>query len=181
MSSSEVGEINTGVSALRPIKAVIQPGFDSTVSMRIVPGRDLFKDQPVPGCKPRGDRQAPERPHPLPGDLVIKLTEANTKMMSWLAGSNSNAMQFIDSPVAALEAAGVQLTRAEAKVLSRLHAAMREDVALPPGAQMSMLSVSATKRGKVGDVRPARPRPDRSEDKPTTITKPAGHADGCDC
>ncbi|MBD8871159.1 hypothetical protein [Nocardioides donggukensis] len=149
----------------RPIKATIQPGFHSEVSIRIVPGRDFFKEPQREECAPRGDRPFVVRPMPLPTGLVDKLTEANTAVISWLAKDQANAQQFIDDPVAALERAGVELSRAEAKMLSRSNGALREDAVLPPGTSISKLTVSATKRGKVGDARPSKPSQDTSDDQ----------------
>lgn len=161
--------VNADSGTSRPIRAQIEAGFDSTVSIRIVPGRDLFKEPQRGECSPRGDRPYGVRPTPFPAELVEKLTKANTAVIDWLARDTANAEQFIHDPVVALERAGVELTRAEAKVLSRSHGALRDDAVLPPGAAISTLTISATKRGKVGDVRPSK-RPHDTPDDPDTGT-----------
>jgi hypothetical protein len=170
----------------QPIRATIQPGFDAKVSIRIVPGKDIFTTPPRPACQPRGDRPFKVRPFPYDPDLITKLTEASAGVSAWLAKDVSNAKAFLDDPVAALAEAGVELTRAEAKAVSRTHAVMKEDAVLPPGAQISTLDVVAVKRGKVGDRKPTDRPDDRPDDKPhgtthdTPTHKPTADR-GCGC
>jgi hypothetical protein len=173
-------------AVVQPIRATIQPGFDAKVSIRIVPGRDILTTPPRPACQPRGDRPFVVRPIPYDPDLITKLTEANASVSAWLAKDESNAKAFLDDPVAALAEAGVELTRAEARSVSRSHAVMKDDAVLPPGAQISALEVVAVKRGKVGDRKPTDRPNDRPEDKPhdTTHDRPTDKptADrGCGC
>lgn len=176
------------VGTAQPIRAIVQPGFDAKVSIRIVPGKDIFTEPPRPACRPRGDRPYGIRPLPYTPDLVVKLTEANAGVSAWLAKDESNARAFLDNPVAALAEAGVDLTRAEAKAVSRTHALLKEDAVLPPGAQISTLDVVAVKRGKVGDRHPADKPADRPslEDRPTEkphdrpTHKPDRRGCGCD-
>ena len=177
----------TTYGAAQPIRATIQPGFDAKVSIRIVPGgRDILTSPPKAACRPRGDRPYGVRPHPFNPDLVVKLTEANAGVSAWLAKDESNAKAYLDDPVAALGEAGVELTRAEAKAVSRSHALLKEDAVLPPGAQISSLDAIGVKRGKVGDRKPTdkpgdrQPTGGRPDDKPTDRPdKPA--AGGCGC
>jgi|GEM_PF-3982520 len=154
---TDATEINASESVGRPIRAEVQPGFNGRVSIRLHPGRDFFPIPKHEGCQFRGDKALPESPHPLPDLVMGKLAGANTKVTNWLAAGEQNALLFVNDPVAALQAAGVGLTRAEAKAVSRSHAALREDAALPPGGRITALAVSATKRGKVGDGRPHAP------------------------
>jgi hypothetical protein len=173
------------VASARPIRATIQPGFDAKVSVRFVPGREILTGPPEPACRPRGDRPYGLRPIPYPTDLIDKLTDANGTVTAWLAKDAANARAFLDDPVAALAEAGVELTRAEAKVVSRTHAVVKEDAVLPPGARISTLDVVAVKRGKVGDRRDA----ERTEPRPTADTRPDKPTDrpdkraagGCGC
>lgn len=158
-----------------PIVTEVAPGFTSTVSIRILTGTDLFPTVPEARCLPRGDR-----PFSVTGivgtvlspAVVDVLTTANKDVIAWLAEDTSNAEQFVADPVAVLSRAGVKLTRAQAKELSRAHAAMREDAVLPPGAQIAKVTVAASKRGKVGDGRgrPGRDKP--SYDKPPDDKSP---------
>jgi hypothetical protein len=168
----------------RPITAVMQPGFDTSVAIRIVPATTPFPTQNGGGCAPRGDRNyTPPRPQ-LSDVLIGKLTEASGAVTTWLAKQPAHARLFINDPVTALQQAGVDLTRAEAKELARSHTAVRADAVLPPGAQLSELTVTATRRGKVSDGRPGRPVPnipDPANPDPTNPEKPTGGAGGCGC
>ncbi|MDQ0000148.1 MULTISPECIES: hypothetical protein [Pseudarthrobacter] len=160
---------NADSGTSRPIRVRIEAGFDSKVSIRIVPGRDLFKEPQREECSPRGDRPYAVRPIPFPADLVEKLVKANTAVIGWLAKDKANAEKFIHDPLVALERAGVELSRAEAKALSRSHGALRDEAVLPPGAAISTLTVSATTRGKIGDIRPSK-RPHDTPDADVTGT-----------
>jgi hypothetical protein len=151
------GQGSTGTSVasdavFHPIRAVIQPGFEHAVSIRIVPGRDMFAAPIAEGCQPRGDRPPRPWPWPFSEDLVAQLTDANTKLVAWLSSTDDNSKQFLDDPVTALASAGVELSRADMKSIARSHAAVREDAVLPPGAKLTALKVTASRRGKVGDV-----------------------------
>ena len=169
-------------STVQPVRATIEPGFAGKVSIRFVPGRDPFTIPARSECAPRGDRPFVLQPLPFPPDLVVKLAEANKTVSAWLAKDPSNAQHFVDDPVAALGQAGIDLTRAEAKAVSRSHAALKEDAVFPPGAHLSNLEVTATARGKVGDARPGSRPHDKPTDNPgdTPTPKPGGDA-GCGC
>jgi len=164
----------------QPIRAAIQPGFEHAVSIRFVPGRDMFPETIREGCQPRGDRPPRPWPWPFSEGLVAQLTEANTKLVAWLASGDDNSKQFLDDPVAALARAGVELSRADMKSIARSHALVREDAVLPPGAQLTSLKITASRRGKVGDVEAAKPD-DRRHDKPidSPIAKPTRRTCGC--
>ena len=90
---------------------------------------------------------------------MAKLQEANKAVVAWLAKDAAHPGLFLADPVAALGQAGVDLSRAELKTLSRSHAAVRAEAVLPPGAVVSALTVSSDRRGKVGDGSSDRPAP----------------------
>ncbi len=156
----------------QPIRATIEPGFAGTVSIRFMPGRDPFQIPTRPECAPRGDRPPRMPPIAISPSAVAKLTDANRKVINWLSEDAANAALFVEDPVGALARAGVELTRAEAKSVSRSHAAVKEDAVLPPGAQISTLEALATTKGKVGSA-----RPDPTTD--TTTKTSGGTAGSC--
>ena len=161
----------------RPIVTEVAPGFTSTVSIRILKGTDLFPKVPEATCVPRGDRPVSAHPIAISPAVVDVLTTANKDVIAWLAEDTSNAEQFVADPVGVLSRAGVKLTRAQAKELSRAHAAMCEDAVLPPGAQIAKVTVAATKRGKVGDGR-GRPGHDNPPDDRPPYDKPPHNKPG---
>jgi len=154
-TSGAAGSAGTSIGSdvvSQPIRAVVQPGFDHAISIRLVPGRDMFATPIREGCQPRGDRPPRPWPWPFSEDLVAQLTDANTKLVAWLASGDDNSKQFLDDPVTALATAGIELSRADMKSIARSHAAVREDAVLPPGAKLTELKVTASRRGKVADV-----------------------------
>lgn len=161
-----------GSIASRPIVASVQPGFATTINVRLLPARDVIFDVSRPGCQPRAG--APGRgvqPGALPGGLAAKLLQANKTVVAWLTKDPANAELFLNDPVTALGKAGVDLARAELKALSRSHSQVRQQAVVPPGAVVSKLAVRAAARGKVGDQ-----RPDKSDGK-----RGGGSSPGCGC
>lgn len=181
------------IGTVQPIKAVVAPGDEAKVSVRLVPGRDIkgiLTEPPKPTCQPRGDRPYGLGAVAFPVELVEKLVEANSRISAWLAKDPANARAYLDDPVAALGEAGVDLSRAEAKAVARAHAALKEEAVLPPGARIAALEAVAVKRGKVGDRTPAEDRDDRPSaagrpsDRPVDPTQdrpgtPAKRGCGC--
>jgi len=171
----------TGATA--PIVTEVAPGFTGAISIRIVPGTQLFPEPPEATCAPRGDRPAAPRPITFTPGVVDVLTTADSAVIAWLAEDADHAAQFIADPLGALSRAGVELTRAQAQEVSRAHAAVRADAVLPPGARITKLAVTATRRGKVGDGRPVHDRPthDRPTDHQPTPDEPGTGDPGCGC
>jgi len=130
-------------------------GYDARIVIRFVPGRDIRVTPALRGCQPR--QGAPRRdaePVPLPEGLAGKLREVNAKVVAWLARDDANPRLFLTRPVEALMKAGVELTRAEQKALTRAHGAVRETTVVPPGVRVAELSASANPRGRVGETKP---------------------------
>jgi len=175
------GTATTGTAA--PIVTQVAPGFTGGISIRIVPGTELFPKAPEATCTPRGDRPPAPRPFVISSAVEDVLTTANSAVIAWLAESRDNAEQFVADPVGALARAGVELTRAQANELRRAHGAVRYDAVLPPGARVTKLTVAATTRGKVGDGRPIhdRPKHDRPTDDKPTHDRPGTGDPGCGC
>ena len=147
-------------AANRPIVASVQPGFTTTINMRLLPARDVVIGVSKPTCQPRaGAPGQAAQPSTLPEGLAGRLLEANKAVVAWLTKDPVNAELFLNDPVAALSQAGVDLARADAKALARSHNQVRQQAVVPPGAVVSKLTVHAAARGKVGDQRPGKASP----------------------
>jgi hypothetical protein len=126
--------------------------IESKIAVRLLPIREVVLES-VLGCQPR--RRSPRRdaqPIPLPEGLAAKLKGANKRMIEWLARDSAAPGQFMADPVGTLVAAGVELSRAEQKALSRAHEAVRDVAVVPPGMKVAKFTVKATRSGKVGDI-----------------------------
>ncbi|MEK6375579.1 MAG: hypothetical protein AABO58_23115 [Acidobacteriota bacterium] len=135
--------------------AKVPQGYDAKINIRFVPGRDIPIVPLERHCRAR--QGAPRRDAPtvaLPPDLVRKLSDADKKVTQWLSKDAANAQLFLVRPVEALLRAGVDLTRAEQKVLDRSHRAASEERVIAPGVKVAQLSVTASTKGRVGDPRP---------------------------
>jgi hypothetical protein len=135
--------------------ARVPQGMESRITARLLPAREVILE-PVIGCRPR--RGAPRRdaqPIPLPEGLADKLKGANGQVIGWLTRDAANARAFMEDPVTALAAAGVELNRSEQKALGRAHQAVREVAVIPPGVVSAQPNIKASRSGKVGE----KPRP----------------------
>lgn len=150
----------------------VPQGYETNINIRFVPGRDIPIVPLERHCRAR--QGAPRRDAPtlaLPADLVRKLTEADKSVTEWLSRDTANAQLFLERPVEALVKAGVNLSRAEQKVLDRSHRAASEERVIAPGVNVAQLSATASTKGRVGD---SRPRPKKKHD--------GGDGDGgCGC
>jgi len=162
--------LNGEVDSTRAVVARIPQGLETKVSVRILPAREIVLDPVRLGCQPRqGASRRDTQPLPLPEGLGDRLKEANRQIVAWLARDVANAAGYMADPVAALGAAGVELSRAEWKALSRTHQAVRDAAMVPPGLELvSEPAIKGVTRGKVGDVK----RVDAPE-------KDAGGTPGC--
>ncbi len=137
------------------VRATIAQGFDTNINVRIVPGRDFDLALGSKHCKPR---QTAPRPNfdlaALPSSVIEKLKQADSKVIAWLTQDQANAARFIEQPVESLKKAGVELTRAEQKLLHRTHEEVRNAAVLPPGAKVNDLTTAAFPKGRVGKIRP---------------------------
>ena len=170
-AAGAVPEAATQTAADPPVKAIVEPGFHTTINVRLLPARQVVIGDPKPGCQPRGG--APGHlplPAPMPDGLPGRLLAANKSVVAWLTKDPANAELFLNDPVTALGRAGAELNRADAKALSRSHGQVREQAVLPPGAVVKKLTVRAAARGKVGAQLPDRPTPSAS-----------GSGAGCGC
>lgn len=133
----------------------VPQGYDTNINIRLVPGRDIQLTPHRFGCRPR--QGAPRRdaePVDLPESLGDKLKDANKKVIDWLALDPANAQLFLAKPVEALVKAGVELSRAEQKALTRTHRAVAEASVVAPGVKVASLSASAHPTGRVGKLPP---------------------------
>ncbi len=154
--------------------AKVPQGFETNINVRIVPGRDIAFPPEAFGCQPRGNRPArPTVAVKIPDALVAKLKGSNKAMVKWLAKDEANANLFLARPVDAMVEAGIDLTRAEQKLLARTHRTVRETAVLPPGAVVTELATSVHPRGRIGKIRPkpSKKRPTEAECGPTEKRK----------
>jgi hypothetical protein len=142
------------------IIAQVPQGFTTKINVRLIPGKDIRIMPWDMGCQPRlGATRRDADPLALPGSLVGKLREANAKMLEWLSQDAAHARLFLEQPVSALLKAGVELTRAEQKALTRSHRAVRETAVVPPGVTLNTLTVSADPKRRIGMPRPSSKQP----------------------
>ena len=143
------------------VEAKIHQGFENTINVRIVPGRDFPTNFEPLGCQPReGATRRDTETVPLPEELTSKLKDANKKVVAWLAKDKKNASFFLRQPVEALLKAGIDLSRSEQKALDRSHRQVREVSIVPPGVNVTELSAVAYPKGRVGEIKPGKDKPD---------------------
>jgi hypothetical protein len=153
----------------RPVVATIRPGFEATVNYRLLPTREIPLPPHHEGCQPRQVvALPPSLATSLTPELVATLQDANRSVVAWLKKDESHSAQFLADPVASLRSAGVELSRADEKALSRSHAAVRAESVLPPGATITDTTARADARGKVGDGGSGRPSTTGTSTAPTT-------------
>lgn len=162
------GSDNASANGRQVLVAKVPQGYEANINIRLVPARDIRFTPEALGCKPRhGAVRRDTDPVALPESLPIKFKEANKKVAAWLAQEPANAKLFLERPVDALAKAGVDLTRAEIKALTRARRSADEAAVVAPGVKIVTLSASGYTSGRVGTVRPS-----------STTTK--GLADDCD-
>jgi hypothetical protein len=157
-----------GEMVTKVVKAQVPQEYDAKFNVRIVPGRSLGSVLEVkPHCKPRGHRQGwfPGGLRIDPG-LVATLAKADKAVVAWLARDAANAQRFLANPVAAMRDAGVELSRAEEKALSRASAAAAAARQVGPGVNVASVTAQAFPDGRVGGL---------------GSSKPGGKADDFDC
>lgn len=165
-TNATMSEAATTSQAAEMVVARMPQGYDASINIRIVPGKDIAFTPAVFGCRPRqGATRREAQPIALPEGLAEKLRDANKKVVDWLARDPANAQLFLAKPLEALSQAGVDLTRAEQKALERTHNAVREMAVVAPGVNVAQISVTANPKGRVGDVyKPGRPQGNRQDD-----------------
>lgn len=143
------------VEAQLAVLASVPQGFESRIKVRLVPAREVVLERRS-GCQPRaGAPRREAQPLDLPEGLPEKIKDASKGVIAWLARDPANTTLYLADPVAGMAAAGVELTRAEQKALSRAHQPVRDASVVPPGVEVTELTVKAVARGKVGDTKPA--------------------------
>jgi hypothetical protein len=129
-------------------------GFDTRINVRIVPGRDIAVGHATMKCQPRtGAPRHDADLVPLPPTLIHKLQEGNKRVMEWLANDSKNAQMFMSQPVQALLKAGIELTRAEQKLLATCHAGVRDAAIVGPGVRVERFDTAVHPKGRVGEIK----------------------------
>ena len=132
----------------------VPQGYDTNINIRFVPARDIRLEADVLGCQPRqGAQRRDAQPVTLPLDLVDKLRDASKRVMEWMARDAANANLFLTQPVQAMLTAGIELTRAEQKMLERTYAGVKSASVIAPGVKVVDLSATAHPKGKVGGLK----------------------------
>lgn len=152
-NSSKAGSLsnsvvnNTGKLAV----AKVPQGYDQKINVRFVPATEIGLLQNT-GCQPRkgADRRNAEAVA-LPETLVLKFKEANKKVVEWLANDKANAQLFLQQPVEALQKAGVELSRAEQKLLARTISEANQAAVIAPGVNVKSLTATGDTTGRVGE------------------------------
>jgi hypothetical protein len=138
------------------VRAMARQGYDTTVSVRIVPGTSLGDLLRPKRCEPRKGAQRREAdPFDLPAGLIERLREVDKSVVAWLAKDQANARLFLARPAEALAQAAADLDRADLKALDRAHQAVREATVVAPGVRVADLKAEAFPNGRVGDIKPA--------------------------
>jgi hypothetical protein len=148
--SSGVQQRAATVSATQMVKGQIPQGFEATLNMRLVPGSSLNNPGVLLGCQPRGNSSGGW--HAVSPQLTAIFAQADQTMVAWLAKDPSNAQSFLANPVAAMKAAGVQLSREQEKALSQATATAEAARFVAPGVKVTSLSAAMYPNDKVGTV-----------------------------
>jgi hypothetical protein len=145
------------------VMAKVPQDFNANFRIRLVPARDLdLSAEREERCRPRGQRKGwTVGPPTLDGKLIATLNKADATMITWLAKDPTNARRFLSAPVAAMREAGVELSRAEAKALSRANEAAQAARVVGPGVRVASLVAEAYPNGRIGRLKP---RPDADGD-----------------
>lgn len=136
----------------KAVKAQVPQEARASFNLRIVPGRTLEGAlERQRACRPRGHSQ-PWTPGLLGLDeaLVKTLARADKVMVAWLARDAGNAQRFLASPVSAMREAGIELSRAEEKALTRAIEAAASARTVGPGVDVASMKVQAFPNGRVG-------------------------------
>ncbi|MDP9069224.1 MAG: hypothetical protein M3N53_12880 [Actinomycetota bacterium] len=141
------------------VTARIDQAVEAKVNIRLVPSRDITLSPEALGCQPRhGSDPAVAVQIRFPEGLAEKLREADKKVIDWLGKDEANGRRFLEDPVGALEQSGVELSRAEQKALWRAQLEAADGRIVPPGVNVTEVSIEAAPKGRVGrDRRPTRP------------------------
>ena len=136
----------------KPVKAVI-PGeshHELTVNL-MAAGIDLPKVEFLIQCQPRTELDHKRSLlDTLPPGLKNSFAEADKKMVSWLSRSPENAQAFLNDPIASLKSAGVELKRADEKIIARNFQSLQAENLLSPGMKLKKFETQF-KKGKVAD------------------------------
>lgn len=126
------------------VKAKISQEFDVKIKVQIIPSADIGRLPFLKRCMPRkgGDRRDAE-PLDLPESIKSNFKEINAKVMEWLNASLENRKQYMSDPVNSLIKAGIKLTNADQKALSRNFKEVQANMIVAPGFNIKDFKVSA--------------------------------------
>lgn len=148
-------------STTKVVQASITQEYQANFNLRIVPGRSLAGIDNVlrMGCQPRGNTRPGwgDSTVEINPELAATLATADKAMMAWLSKDAVNAQRFVQDPVASMREAGVEMTRAQEKVLVRAASAAQSLRQAAPGVNIASLTATVFPNGKVGSVGSTKP------------------------
>lgn len=135
----------------KPVKAIIPGESHHELTINLKGGIDLPKTDFRLPCQPRTelDHQPSFRDF-LTSGITDSFAEIDKKMVLWLSRSSENAEAFLNDPIASLKMAGVELKRADEKVIARNFQGFQSENLLSPGMKLNRFETQF-KKGKVGD------------------------------
>jgi hypothetical protein len=142
----------------QPVVAKIPQGYETRINIQLLAGRDFDPGKLQVGCRPRkGASRREADPVPLPPEVAEKLRTANERVLAWLNADPANAQLFLGKPVEALTKAGVELSRAEQKLIHRAHSENAQVSVIGPGVKVQELKTFARPAGRIGGPRIGQP------------------------
>lgn len=136
------------------VQARIPPGYNTNINVRFVPGRNIGDLVAIPKtCKPRNGKKHPKADLlALPDKLVAKLVASDKKMIAWLARDEANTRLFLSHPAEAMKKAGIDLSRAEQKLLHRTREEVAQSTMIGPGVKVVNISTAVFPDGRIGKL-----------------------------
>ncbi|WP_457668597.1 hypothetical protein [Thiolapillus sp.] len=146
------------------VQAKVPPGYKTNINIRFVAGRNAGDLVAIPKtCKPRNGKKRPKIDMlALPDKLVAKLVASDRKMMDWLAQDEANTRLFLSHPAEAMKKAGIDLSRAEQKLLHRTREEVAQGTMIGPGVKAD-ISTAVFPDGRIGKLKPGRKPPDKDD------------------
>ncbi|MBN8414372.1 hypothetical protein LCL99_02210 [Halomonas denitrificans] len=137
------------------VVAKVPQGFDTNISIRLVPGQDFALPRRPLRCRPR--KGAPRRdaePLALPDEVMEMLQKADQAVIEWLSQSEANALLYMARPAEALLKAGIKLSRQQLKSIHRVHREVEQAAVIGPGVKVAGFKIATFPRGRVGQISP---------------------------
>jgi hypothetical protein len=130
------------------VRAKRHQAYELNLNVRLLPAGSIPSTIKL-ACQPRqGAERIQKDPVELPESTRTWLLQVNRLVIAWLQKDPQNQQAFMADPIAAVQAAGVKLDRAQHKELLRLRESFGTAQAVVPGLQ-------------IRSIRPVSAKPDR--------------------